>query len=171
MRGRPRAASLRPKRQLVPRDRTMTPSGISKFERLFRNAAELDVDKADIARCEDFINRKLYDLLLMAQATAKWNSRVIIEPQDLPVTKGLQESVQAFRRIDAELELTQIIDHLAGRPTLDLAIGYETDERLPEVAGGLTYALAKTFVIVKPELKNPQTKHWNQAFHLFDLLM
>jgi hypothetical protein len=39
------------------------------------------------------------------------------------------------------------------------------------VAGGLTYALAKTFVIVKPELKNPQTKHWDQAFHLFDLLM
>ena len=65
----------------------------------------------------------------------------------------------------------QIIGHRVGRPTLDLAIGYETDERLPEVAGGLTYALAKTFVIIKPELKNPQTEHWNQAFRLFDLLM
>ena len=149
----------------------MTPAGIAKFERLFRKAAQLDVDKQDIVRCEDFINRKLFDLLLMAQATAKWNGRIIIEPQDLPVTKGLQESIQAFKRINAELELMQIIGHRVGRPTLDLAIGYETDERLPEVAGGLTYALAKTFVIIKPELKNPQTEHWNQAFRLFDLLM
>ena len=149
----------------------MTPAGIAKFERLFRKAAQLDVDKEDIVRCEDFINRKLFDLLLMAQATAKWNSRIIIEPQDLPVTKGLQESIQAFKRINAELELMQIIGEKVGRPTLDLAIGYETDQRLPEVAGGLAYALAKTFVIVKPELKNPQTKHWDQAFRLFDLLM
>ena len=149
----------------------MTPAGIAKFERLFRKAAQLDVDQEDIVRCEDFINRKLFDLLLMAQATAKWNSRIIIEPQDLPVTKGLQESIQAFKRINAELELMQILGHKVERPTLDLAIGYETDERLPEVAGGLTYALAKTFVIIKPELKNPQTEHWNQAFRLFDLLM
>ena len=45
----------------------MTPAGIAKFERLFRKAAQLDVDKEDIVRCEDFINRKLIDLLLMAQ--------------------------------------------------------------------------------------------------------
>ena len=171
MHRRPRAVSLWQTWQLLRQDKPMTPAGIAKFERLFRKAAQLDVDKEDIVRCEDFINRKLFDLLLMAQATAKWNSRIIIEPQDLPVTKGLQESIQAFKRINAELELMQIIGHRVGRPTLDLAIGYETDERLPEVAGGLTYALAKTFVIIKPELKNPQTEHWNQAFRLFDLLM
>lgn len=149
----------------------MTPSGINKFERFFRKAAGLDVDKADVARYQDFINRKLHDMLLMAQVTAKASGHVVIEPRDLPITKGLQESVHAFRRIDAEVDVTPIIDHIAGRPPLDLAVGYETDERLPEIAGGLSYALAKTFVIMEPELKNPQTKHWDQAFRLFDLLM
>ena len=116
----------------------MTRFDIHKFERFFRKAAGLDVDKADVARYQDFINRKLYDMLLMAQATATANGHVVIEPHDLPVTKGLQESVHAFRRIDAELDVTPIIDHVAGRPLLDLAIGYETDERLTETAGGLS---------------------------------
>jgi Domain of unknown function (DUF1931) len=55
-------------------------TGAHKFEQLFRKSAELDVDKADIARYQDFINRKLYDLLLMAQATAKANNHIAIEP-------------------------------------------------------------------------------------------
>ena len=37
--------------------------GISKLERLFRVAAQLDVDKTDLQRCTDFVNEKLYDLL------------------------------------------------------------------------------------------------------------
>ena len=55
-------------------------TGAHKVERLFRKSAGLDVDKADIARYQDFINRKLYDLLLMAQATAKANNHIAIEP-------------------------------------------------------------------------------------------
>jgi hypothetical protein len=39
-----------------------------------------DAHLADIARYQDFINRKLYDLLLMAQATAKANNHIAIEP-------------------------------------------------------------------------------------------
>ena len=93
----------------------MIPSGVHKFERLFRKAAGLDVDKADIARYQDFINRKLYDMLLMTQASAKSNGHVVIEPHDLPITKGLQESIHAFRRIDAEIELTPGIDHMDDR--------------------------------------------------------
>jgi hypothetical protein len=34
-------------------------TGAHKFEKLFRKSAGLDVDKADIARYQDFINRKL----------------------------------------------------------------------------------------------------------------
>ena len=55
-------------------------TGAHKFEQLFCKLAGLDVDKADIARYQDFINRKLYDLLLMAQATAKANNHIAIEP-------------------------------------------------------------------------------------------
>jgi Domain of unknown function (DUF1931) len=44
---------------------------VAKFERFFRRAASLDVDKRDLKRYSDFINRKIYDLLLRAQAAAR----------------------------------------------------------------------------------------------------
>jgi hypothetical protein len=32
-------------------------------------------------------------------------------------------------------------------------------------------ALAHSFKIIEPGLKNPQTAHWERAFALFDLLL
>src|ERR1700716_2529161 len=90
--------------------------GLARFERFFRLAAGLDVDKQDLKRYSDFINRKLYDLLLRGEAAAKANGRDIIEPFDLPITKGLQESMYAFRDIDEEIELRPILDRLTHQP-------------------------------------------------------
>jgi hypothetical protein len=39
------------------------------------------------------------------------------------------------------------------------------------VVGGLSVALARSFKIVDPTLRHPQTKHWDMAFALFDLLL
>ena len=64
--------------------------GFTKFERFFRAAGGVDVDRDDIKRYLDFVNDALYDLLLIGQATAKANVRDVILPWDLPVTKGLQ---------------------------------------------------------------------------------
>src|ERR1700687_2473637 len=94
---------------------------VAKFERFFRIAAGLDVDKQDLKRYSDFINRKVYDLLLRAEAAAKANARVVIEPFDLPITKGLQESIHEFEEIDEQIELRPIFDQLTARPPLDIA--------------------------------------------------
>ena len=145
--------------------------GIAKFERFFRVAAGLDVDKSDLRRYSDFVNGKIYDLLLRGQAAAKANGRVIIEPFDPPITKGLQERIHEFRNIDEQIELKPILDHLAVLPPLDLAYSSETEERLPEIAGGISVALARSFKIIDPELKNPQIEHWEQSQKLFDLLL
>ena len=144
---------------------------VARFERFFRLAAGLDVDKQDLKRYGDFTNHKIYDLMLRAQASAKANGRVIIEPFDLPITKGLQESIHAFRNIDEEIELQPILDHLTARPPLDLAYSDETESRLPEVAGGLSVALAHTFKILDSKLKNPHSEHWERCFRVFDLLL
>jgi Domain of unknown function (DUF1931) len=69
---------------------------VPRFERLFRRAAGLDVDKTDLKRYSDFLNRKIYDILIRAQATAKANGRDVIDPFDLPIPKGLQESIHEF---------------------------------------------------------------------------
>jgi hypothetical protein len=144
---------------------------VAKFERFFRIAAGLDVDKQDLKRYSDFINQKVYDLLLRAEAAAKANGRVIIEPFDLPITKGLQESIHEFRKIDEQIELQPILDQLTAQPPLDLAYGEDTERQLPLVVGGLSLALARTFKIIDGNLKNPASEHWQRCFRIFDLLM
>ncbi|MEA2904396.1 MAG: hypothetical protein QOI12_1783 [Alphaproteobacteria bacterium] len=157
---------------LQPRERL--PShvmSVARFERFFRIAAGLDVDKQDLRRYSDFINQKIYDLLIRAEATAKANGRDIIEPFDLPITKGLQECIHEFKTIDMDLELRPILDHLTARPPLDRAYGENTERELAAVAGGLSLALARSFKIIDRDLKNPQTEHWQQCFRVFDLLI
>lgn len=145
--------------------------GISQFERFFRAIASLDVDKDDLRRYSDFVNQKVYDLLLIGQAAAKANGRDIIEPQDLPITKGLQESIHDFKRMDEGVELRPILEQLATLPPLDLAYSEETEARLPGIVGGLSLALARAFKILDPKLKNPQSEQWERAFRIFDLLL
>ena len=144
---------------------------IAKFERFFRLAAGLDVDKSDLKRYRTFVNDKIYDLLLRAQAAAKANGCDVIEPHDLPITKGLQERIHEFRRIDEQIELQPILDQLAARPPLDLAYSEETEARFPEIAGGISVALAHSFKVIDPDLKNPQTKHWECVLRIFGLLL
>jgi hypothetical protein len=107
----------------------------ARFERFFRVAAGLDVDKQDLKRYGDFVNREIYGLLIRGEAAAKANGRDLIDPFDLPITKGLQESVHAFRKLDQEVELEPILESLAALPPLDLACSVETDARLSEIAG------------------------------------
>jgi len=110
---------------------TTTPIGISRLERLFRLAAELDVDKEDLRRHHEFVNRKILDLLLRAQANAKANERDVMEPFDLPITKGLQERIHEFRRLDRETEIRPILDQLTAEPPLDMAYSDELEAMLP----------------------------------------
>ena len=67
--------------------------GTAKFQRFFRVAAGLHVDRNDLKRYTDFIDDKIYDVILIGKASAKANLRDVIEPWDLPITKGLQESI------------------------------------------------------------------------------
>ncbi len=149
----------------------MTIMGINQFERFFRQAASLDVDKSDLKRMSDFLNQKLYDLLIIGVAKAKANGRDVIQVHDLPITKGLQESIHRFRDLDLALELEPILAQLATLPPLDLAYSDEVEAKLPEIVGGLTYALAQSFKIIDPNVKNPVTEHWDRAIAIFNLLL
>jgi hypothetical protein len=143
---------------------------VAKLERFLRIVAGLDVDKQDLKRYGDFINPKLYDLLLRGQTAAKANG-VIMEPFDLPITKGVQECIHEFEKLDEEIELRPILDHLAARPPLDIAYSEDVEDHLPEIVGGLSVAVARAFRIIDPNLKNPSGEHWQKCFRLFDLLL
>jgi hypothetical protein len=146
-------------------------TGVARFERFFRLAASLDVDKEDLRRHHEFISRKLVDLLIRGEAVAKANGRDIIEASDLPITKGLQETIHAFKKIDEDTGVKPLLERLVALPPLDLACSEETEARLPDVAGGLSVALARSFTIIDPDLKNPSSQHWDRSFRIFDLLL
>jgi hypothetical protein len=155
----------------LPGELNVPVMNVSKFERFFRVAGGLDVDKTDLKRCSDFVHRKAYDLLLMSQAAAKFNLRDVIEFWDLPITKGLQESIHGFTKLDEQIELEPILEGRTQLLPLDLEYGEETRLRLPSVYGGPSVALARGFKIVDPHLKNPQMQHRETTFRLFDLLL
>ena len=144
--------------------------GFTKFERFFRAAGGVDVDRDDIKRYVDFVNDALYDLLLIGQATAKANVRDVILPWDLPVTRGLQESTHAFERIEEEIELRPILESLAARPPLDYALSEDTQARLPLLLGGMSVHLTRTFKPSDAEVRAVHTGEWERAFGLFRLL-
>jgi hypothetical protein len=149
-----------------------TVMGVSEFERFFREVGHFDIDKNDLKRYSRFVQDKIYDLLVIAEATAKASGRDIIERRDLPITKGLQESIHAFRRVDGPyVRVGPIVARLATRPQLDLDVSDDVEAFLPEIVGGLSVALARSFRIVDPTLANPSTNHWERAFRLFDLLL
>ena len=99
----------------------------------------------------------------MAEAKAKADGRDVIERRDLPITKGLQQTIHEYRRLDVDGELRAMLAELAVRPQLDLAVSDEIDETLPEIAGGLSLALGRTFRIIDPRARNPQTEQWQRA--------
>jgi hypothetical protein len=144
--------------------------GVARFPRFFRAAAGQNVDNDDLKRYRDFVNQKIRDLMIVAEATARANDRGIIEPFDLPITKGPQESIHAFGKLHEEIELEPILD-LAGLPPLKRLFSDEVRARLPSIVGGLSVALARTFKIIEPDLKHPQTAQWERAFRIFDTLM
>ena len=142
-----------------------------QFEHFFREAGSLDVDKDDLRRYGEFLNHKVGDLLLRGKAAANANSRDIIQPSDLPITKGLQEDIERYREIEPQLRLEPVLDDMTERPYLDYAYSDETEAALADIAGGVSVALARSFRILEPGLKNPKTADWERSFRLFDLVL
>jgi hypothetical protein len=143
----------------------------AKFMRFFRAAASLDVDKQDLKRYSDFINRKVNDLLLRGEETARANGSRVIRPLDLPITRGLARCMAEFDELDRNVGLEPVLDYLTARPPLALDYSEDTERELARVAGGLSVALARTFKITDPERKNPNTEDWQRATEIFDLLL
>ena len=94
-----------------------------------------------------------------------------VRPWNLPITAGLQECIEQFRKLDEAIELAPMLDRLAHRPPLQFSYSDETEAMLPDLAGGLGVALARALKLVEPDLKNPQTKQWELGSRLFDLLV
>nr|WP_218671005.1 DUF1931 family protein [Microbispora sp. GKU 823] len=144
---------------------------VPRFERFFRTAAGLDVDKEDLRRYSDFVNQKLYDLLVIGQAHAKANvrgRRRDLGPAHHQGPPGEHPPVPRPRRGHrAEADPGAARGVASARPVHRRG-GEGTAAR---DVGGLALALARTFTILDPGLKNPRTEQWERVIRVFELLL
>lgn len=144
---------------------------VKQFQKLFRTAAGLNVDKNDIKRLSNFINEKLADLLLFGQVSARVNNRDVIDFTDLPITKGLQTNIHEFKNMDETLDMQPILEQQAKLPSLKLDYSATLQSKIPELVGGITVSLAKAFRALDKSIKNPSPIEWEKVEAIYNILL
>lgn len=143
----------------------MTVMSESRFERFFRLAAGLDLDKNDLKRYSDFVEAKLYDPLLIAQASAKTNGRDIVRPVG-PASHqgpaGEQPPLPEDRAFSSGSPLTRL---WTAKPTRRPRQHFR---RSSVVSTWSSLTPSRSSVRT---LKSPQSHHWEQVRSVFDLLL
>ncbi len=145
--------------------------GVTKLEALFRDAASLDIKKGHTKDIIDIVEAKLLDMLIAAERNANMNGRDVIMESDLPITKGLQESIIQFKKLESELELKDILEYLTTVPPLKYPLSADLEAKLPEVTGALLYVLAKIIKIVDGNDRAVDHKSINKAKEIMDLTL
>ncbi|MDT5178429.1 MAG: hypothetical protein QOJ95_2627 [Mycobacterium sp.] len=146
------------------------PSGIPVFQRFFRSVASIKIDKSDVRRFQEFIDEEIDDIAISGRNSATWNGRDVIVAQDLPITKGVQERMREFDKLEEAEEIRELLRQVVRQPPADVTFADETEELLPELFGGLSIALARSIRVVDPTVSNPSPEHWDRAFTLFRLV-
>ena len=57
---------------------------------------------------------------------AKWNGRDVINPPDLPITKGLQERMREFDKFEEAEEIRRLLAQNLRRPPSDVTFAEDT---------------------------------------------
>lgn len=146
------------------------PSGIPLFQRFFRSVDGIKIDKNDVRRYREFVDEQIDDIAIAGRNSAKWNGRDVVVAQDLPITKGVQERMREFDKLEEAEEIRELLRQVVRQPPLDVTFAEETERLLPELFGGLSIALARTFRLVDPTVSSPSTEHWDRAFTIFRLV-
>jgi hypothetical protein len=146
------------------------PSGIPAFERFFRSVGSVTIHKNDVRRFREFVDEQIDDIAIAGRNSAKWNGRDVVVAQDLPITKGVQERMREFDKLEEAEEIRELLRLAVRQPPGDVTFAEDTERLLPELFGGLSIALARSFRVVDPKVSNPSTEHWDRVFTLFRLL-
>jgi hypothetical protein len=146
------------------------PLGITAFERFFRSVAGIKIHKNDVRRFREFVDEQIDDISIAGRNSAKWNGRDVIVAQDLPITKGVQERMREFDKLEEAEEIRELLGLAVRLPPGDVTFAEDTERLLPELFGGLTIALARSFRVVDPKVSSPSTEQWDRVFTLFRLV-
>ena len=108
------------------------------FQRFFRSVASIKIDKNDVRRFREFIDEEIDDIAIAGRNSATWNSRDVVVAQDLPITKGIQERMREFDKLEEAQEICELLRQVVRQPPADVTFADETEDLLPELFGGLS---------------------------------
>ena len=144
--------------------------GFTKLQAIFRKGASLDIHKGHAKDVTDIVEQKLYDMLVIAQKNAKYNGRDVIWVADMPITKGFEETIDAFKKLEEEVNAQDVAEMLTFYPPL-LTLEAELESRLPEIAGALLLTLAKTMKAIDPSDRAVDHELINKAHEVLNITM
>ncbi len=145
--------------------------GFTKLEALFRKAASLDIHKGHAKDITNIVEKKLHDLLLAAERNANINGRDVIWESDVPITKGLQETIITFKKLEEELNVDDILAFLSTVPPLKYPLAAELEAKLSEITGALLVVLAKVIKEVDENARQVNHEAIKKASDILDLTL
>ena len=144
--------------------------GFRKLDAVFRKAAGIDLDKSKADKVIDIIEKKFHDLLLVAVEKAGYNGRDVIMEADMPLTKGFEESIREFKKLEEEVDIQDVLAFLEKIPPLKYPISAELEAKLPEYIGALMLIIARVLKEVGAE-RRPSTEDINRCERILDLTL
>ncbi len=149
--------------------------GLPRLEALYRRFCGLDLDKSKAAEILEIAEKKLSDLFEVAAERARAEGREVIKWRDLPITKGLAETMRRYEREreeynDPRLDLGPILEYL--RPSFGgLDVDEEVREKLPTLAATVLLLIGYIIKHVDPGVRKPSKTDIERARRILDLTL
>ena len=149
--------------------------GFTKLQTLYRRFVGLDIDKAKATYIIDVAEKKLADLFEVAFERARAEGRDTVSWRDLPITKGLKETMERYEREreelgEKELDIGPIAEYLSGIIDYD-KVEEEVREKLPTLVGTLLILMGYIMKLVDPSARRPSKEDLERAKQILDLTL
>ena len=145
--------------------------GYTKLEALFRKAASLDINKGDAKDITDIVEKKLVDFLIAGERNANMNGRDVIWESDLPITKGMQETIIEFRKLEEAIDVQDVLNYLTTIPPLKYPLSGDLEAKLPEITGAILVVLARIMKEIDEEKRRVNHELIKKASKIMDLTL
>lgn len=149
--------------------------GLSRLEALYKTFVGLDLDKTKAQMILDTASRKLADLFIVAQQRAYARGSDTVELIDLPITKGLEATINEYKRErerlnDPKLDLGPILDYLA-ESIPGIVIGESVREELQDITAAILLLTGRVIKTIDPKARKPSKEDIERARQILDLTL
>ncbi len=149
--------------------------GLSRLETLYRTFTGLDLDKGRAQLILDVAEKKLEDLFRAALERAWARGSDTVEWIDLPLTLGLKNTLEEYRRMreqlqDPRLDLNPIVEHLS-EAISGLVIGDTIREQLQDLTATVLLLIGYVIKHVDPKARKPSKEDIERARQILDLTL